>query len=109
MGDRRSRRFRLPSLAATLAGLMVALPGSVGAVGPLRAGGVHPSRQPPSRVVTFNRDVAPILREKCAGCHRPGGGAPFSLLTFEDARSRASLIARATATRYMPPWKPEPG
>jgi tetratricopeptide (TPR) repeat protein len=62
-----------------------------------------------SRAVTFHRDVAPILRERCAGCHQPGGGAPFPLLEYRDARRRASLIARVTATRYMPPWKPQQG
>jgi Flp pilus assembly protein TadD len=59
--------------------------------------------------VTFNRDIAPILREQCAGCHRPDGGAPFSLLAFSDARPRAALIASVTRTRTMPPWKPRPG
>jgi tetratricopeptide (TPR) repeat protein len=60
-------------------------------------------------IPTFSRDIAPILREQCVACHRPEGGAPFSLLTFADARARASLIVRATKARYMPPWKPQPG
>jgi len=58
---------------------------------------------------TFNRDVAPILYEKCARCHRPGEVAPFSLLTYSDAAKRASLIATVTGSRIMPPWKPDPG
>lgn len=59
--------------------------------------------------VTFNRDVAPILFARCAGCHRPGEVGPFSLMDYEDARQRASLIASVTASRLMPPWKPEAG
>ncbi len=59
--------------------------------------------------VTFSKDVAPILFRSCAGCHRPGEVAPFSLLTYADAAKRAALIARVTANRYMPPWLPEPG
>ncbi|HXH25790.1 MAG TPA: tetratricopeptide repeat protein, partial [Vicinamibacterales bacterium] len=59
--------------------------------------------------VTFTEHVAPILFDACAGCHRPGGPAPFPLLTYDDARARAALIAEATANRRMPPWKPEPG
>src|SRR5436305_1836 len=59
--------------------------------------------------ITFNKDVAPILFEHCAICHRPGQSAPFLLLTYEDARKRARFIADVTARRYMPPWLPEPG
>src|SRR5947209_10524809 len=58
---------------------------------------------------TFTKDVAPILYKNCVSCHRPGEVAPFSLITYEDAAKRATLIATATAKRYMPPWKPEPG
>src|SRR5215471_5622519 len=57
---------------------------------------------------TFNKDIAPILYQQCATCHRPGEVAPFSLLTYEDASKRAKLIATVTQRRYMPPWKPEP-
>src|SRR5256714_9438730 len=60
-------------------------------------------------VPTFNKHIAPILYQHCAGCHRPGEVAPFSLLTYEDAAQRAKLIASATERRFMPPWKPEPG
>ena len=57
----------------------------------------------------FSRHIAPILFGKCGSCHRPGGAAPFSLLTWQDARKRARQIAEVTASRYMPPWLPEPG
>jgi tetratricopeptide (TPR) repeat protein len=59
--------------------------------------------------VTFNREIAPIVFQHCAGCHRPEGGAPFSLLTYRDVKQRASLIVDAVGRRYMPPWPPEPG
>jgi hypothetical protein len=55
---------------------------------------------------TFSHDVAPILYANCAACHRSGGVAPFSLLTYQDAAKRAQLIASVTAKRYMPPWLP---
>src|SRR5262249_48888598 len=54
-------------------------------------------------------DIAPIVIEHCASCHRPDGGAPFSLLSYEDVRRRATQIAMVTERRLMPPWKPEPG
>lgn len=59
--------------------------------------------------VTFNKDVAPIVFANCVTCHRPGGDAPFSLLTYADAAVRADDIGQATLARHMPPWLPEPG
>ena len=59
--------------------------------------------------VTFARHVAPILFQRCAGCHHPDGHAPFSLLTYNDVRPRALQIASSVTRRSMPPWKPEPG
>jgi hypothetical protein len=58
---------------------------------------------------TFNKDVAPILFQQCASCHRPGEGAPFSLLTYADAKKRGKLIAQVTQSRQMPPWKADKG
>jgi tetratricopeptide (TPR) repeat protein/mono/diheme cytochrome c family protein len=60
----------------------------------------------PAENVTYTRHIAPILLERCTECHRPGGGAPFSLLTYEDAQRRAGQIAEVTRRRDMPPWKP---
>ena len=57
---------------------------------------------------TFTRDVAPIIYEHCAACHRPGGSGPFDLLTAADARKRARQIVDVTQSGFMPPWLPEP-
>ncbi|HCC59430.1 MAG TPA: hypothetical protein DEQ47_19630 [Solibacterales bacterium] len=59
--------------------------------------------------VTFNRQIAPILFQNCAACHRPGEAAPFPLLTYHDARQHASQILAVTRRGYMPPWPPAPG
>ena len=58
--------------------------------------------------VTFAKDVAPVVFGKCAQCHHPGGSAPFSLLTYREARSHATQIAIVAKTRVMPPWKVDP-
>jgi mono/diheme cytochrome c family protein len=57
---------------------------------------------------SFSRDVAPILADKCAGCHQAGGIAPFSLESAATARSRSAAIAAAVASGRMPPWPPGP-
>ena len=53
-------------------------------------------------------DVAAILHSRCATCHRPGQVAPFSLLTFDQARRWASAIAEAIDDGRMPPWHADP-
>ena len=58
---------------------------------------------------TFTRDIAPILSEHCWTCHRPSGAGPFSLLSYQEVRRRATQIATVTSRRVMPPWKSEPG
>ena len=63
----------------------------------------------PKGTLTFSKDVAPIVYNQCATCHRPGQAAPFSLLNYADAQKRAKQIAEVTASRYMPPWMPAPG
>ena len=54
--------------------------------------------------VTFTRDVAPILQEKCQDCHRKGTAAPMSLVTYEETRPWAKSIRQRVITRNMPPW-----
>jgi mono/diheme cytochrome c family protein len=57
---------------------------------------------------TYAAHVAKILFANCAPCHRPGQPAPFSLLSYEDARDHAKAIVDATRRRFMPPWRPSP-
>ncbi len=59
--------------------------------------------------LTFNKDVAPIVFQHCASCHRPSQSAPFKLLGYADVKKRAKQIAEVVQKRYMPPWLPERG
>lgn len=61
-----------------------------------------------STTVTFNKDVLPILQERCQTCHRSGEVAPMSLLTFEETRPWASAIKEAVLLKRMPPWFADP-
>ena len=54
--------------------------------------------------VTYARDVAPILQQKCQVCHQPNSVAPMSLLTYDQVRAYAPLIRMKVEARIMPPY-----
>ncbi len=54
--------------------------------------------------VTYHQHVSRILQAKCQDCHRPGEPAPFSLLTFKQAKGWADTIRETVANDAMPPW-----
>ncbi|HEU4386151.1 MAG TPA: cytochrome c [Blastocatellia bacterium] len=58
--------------------------------------------------VTFTRDVAPILFNKCATCHRQGEVAPMSLTSYQEARPWSKAIREEVIGRSMPPWFADP-
>ncbi|MBL8186446.1 MAG: thiol-disulfide isomerase [Acidobacteria bacterium] len=60
--------------------------------------------QSSAAVVTFNKDIAPIIQTKCQACHRPGEVAPMALLTYKQVRPWAKSIREAVTSRTMPPW-----
>jgi len=87
-----------------------------------RARSNDPANSTGRPALTFKKDIAPIVFEHCAMCHRPVdpednappgsdpkcfAGAPFPLLDYRDVRTHAQQIAEATRKRAMPPWLPE--
>jgi hypothetical protein len=56
----------------------------------------------------FSKDVAPVLQQHCQACHRPGEAAPFSLLTYQQARPWAKAMKEAVLLKKMPPWFADP-
>jgi mono/diheme cytochrome c family protein len=71
-----------------------------------------PLPEPPkaeARAVTYAGDVAAILQKHCQVCHRPGQVGPFPLMTYEQARKRATDIVQVVDAHTMPPWKAAPG
>ncbi len=107
-------RFRIPILVGVIVGPTGA---TLTAQMPLRDGNLI-NREPylfaaedfgidPDEV-TFTKDIAPILQRSCQTCHRPGGGAPMSLISYEEVQPWAPMIKQRTAIRdrmgAMPPW-----
>ncbi len=58
--------------------------------------------------ITFSKDVAPIIFNKCANCHRPGEVAPMSLTSYAEVRPWSKAIREEVAQRTMPPWFADP-
>ncbi len=58
--------------------------------------------------VNWVTDIAPILYENCASCHRDGGLGHFSLIGYNNAFANRFEIQEATESRQMPPWKADP-
>lgn len=57
---------------------------------------------------TFAKDVAPIIFNKCANCHRPGEVAPMPLTSYAEVRPWSKAIREEVAGRSMPPWFADP-
>lgn len=64
-----------------------------------------PTTQP---VVTYHRDVAPILNRRCTNCHTAGTAAPFKLETYAEAIAHAEMMAEVVVDQTMPPWYANP-
>lgn len=55
----------------------------------------------------YSEHIAPIIYEKCTGCHRSGGIAPVRFENYNQVYSRAGQIDYYTSSRIMPPWPPD--
>src|SRR5205085_6927863 len=54
-------------------------------------------------MVTFNKDIAPIIQKNCMVCHRPGEIAPMSFTSYKEVRPWAKSIREAVTKGQMPP------
>lgn len=59
--------------------------------------------------VTFSKDIANIIYNNCSTCHRQGEIGPFPLTNYDEISQRANMIKFVTESKYMPPWKADPG
>ena len=57
----------------------------------------------------YNEHLFPIFRDNCGSCHREGGIAPMSLVTYQSAYPWAQSIREEVLGLRMPPWKAEDG
>lgn len=57
-----------------------------------------------TRFITYSTDIAPLIYKNCTPCHRNNNAGPFNLISYNEVKSKAGLIAYAVKSRYMPPW-----
>jgi hypothetical protein len=57
---------------------------------------------------TFAKDVAPIIFNKCATCHRAGEPVPMLLTSYQEVRPWSKAIREEVVERSMPPWHADP-
>jgi hypothetical protein len=62
----------------------------------------------PTSSVTYYKDVAPVLQNRCQECHRPGEVAPMSFMSYTEVRPWAKAIKAAVVGKKMPPWFADP-
>jgi peroxiredoxin len=55
-------------------------------------------------LVTYSRDIAPILQARCVECHRAGEIAPFGLTSYDEAAGWGEMIGEVVRQKRMPPW-----
>jgi hypothetical protein len=67
------------------------------------------AHKPITSKYTYTEDVYPIVSRQCGACHAPGGVAPMSLLTYDEARPWAESIRQELTSGHMPPYFGDPG
>ena len=58
--------------------------------------------------ISYEKDVAPILVEKCMKCHVEGGIAPWQMKNYESVFGWSNMMREVLRTKRMPPWQGDP-
>ena len=57
---------------------------------------------------SYEKDVAPIIEQNCAACHRESGIAPFAMDSYSMMRGWSPMIREVIMTKRMPPGQIDP-
>ena len=61
-----------------------------------------------SEQVSYEKDIASIITENCARCHRDGGIAPFAMDSHTMLQGWSPMIREVLMTKRMPPAQVDP-
>lgn len=56
----------------------------------------------------YSRDIAPLLQQRCVGCHRPGDIGSWAMTDHATVKLWAPAMRQAVLTGQMPPWHADP-
>ncbi len=60
------------------------------------------------KLISYADDIAPMLIDKCVGCHHDGGIGPFAMNEYNMIKGFAPMIREVVRTKRMPPWHADP-
>jgi hypothetical protein len=60
------------------------------------------------RQISYSDTIAPLLKDKCADCHRPEGIGPWAMNSYTMIKGFAPMIREVVLTKRMPPWHADP-
>jgi peroxiredoxin len=58
--------------------------------------------------VTYSKQIARLVQDRCLECHREGQIAPFALGDYESVKGWGEMIAEVVREERMPPWHANP-
>jgi hypothetical protein len=58
--------------------------------------------------ISYSKEIAPMLVDKCVACHRDGGIAPWQMTSYEIVKAFSPMIREVLRTQRMPPWHADP-
>ena len=99
-----TRRDLASALDELLAGQQVSQP-STQAVGCLIG---RKPKVSPTGDVTYAKQIASLLENRCVSCHRPGEVGPMALTDYDEVVGWADMIREVVQGERMPPWNANP-
>jgi peroxiredoxin len=100
-----TKNYLQDALAAHLAGEPIATPRTTTKGCLITFEKAAPTSEKP---ISYTKEIAPVLREKCATCHRENDIAPFAFSSYAVAKRKARMIEEVLLAQRMPPWHANP-
>ncbi|HET9161613.1 MAG TPA: hypothetical protein VFN88_13460, partial [Caulobacteraceae bacterium] len=58
--------------------------------------------------ISYAKQIAPIVEQKCVACHQQGSIGPMELTSYEKVKGFAPMIREVLRTSRMPPYMADP-